>query len=176
MHLQNGRSAGNGAYVRKGTTSRVMVANRPKVRFWADGSISPKIMDDCLYSPATDLTYRLLPGPRTSWPKGATSLYTHQSSCHSFDTIVGNENHSSHCHLCDWALSWNKKGSWTCRQGGVCILFAFPFKSSIGINFLLSECENWSWKRDWDRSAGYLTKKDRTRRLRCCRLLRVCHA
>jgi hypothetical protein len=31
--FQNGRSAGNGAYARKGTTSRVMVAIRPKVSF-----------------------------------------------------------------------------------------------------------------------------------------------
>jgi hypothetical protein len=31
MHLQNGRSAGNGAYGRKGTTSRVMVASRPNL-------------------------------------------------------------------------------------------------------------------------------------------------
>jgi hypothetical protein len=29
----NGRSAGNGAYARKGTTSRVMVPSRPKVSF-----------------------------------------------------------------------------------------------------------------------------------------------
>jgi hypothetical protein len=33
MHLQNGRSAGNGAYAWKGTTSKVMVASRPKVSF-----------------------------------------------------------------------------------------------------------------------------------------------
>jgi hypothetical protein len=31
--FQNGRSAGNGAYALKGTTSRVMVASRPKVSF-----------------------------------------------------------------------------------------------------------------------------------------------
>jgi hypothetical protein len=31
MHLKNGRSTGNGEYARKGTTSRVMVASRPKV-------------------------------------------------------------------------------------------------------------------------------------------------
>jgi hypothetical protein len=30
---KNGRSAGNGAHMRKGTTSRVMVASRPKVSF-----------------------------------------------------------------------------------------------------------------------------------------------
>jgi hypothetical protein len=33
MHLKNGRSSGNGAYAQKGITSRVMVANRPKVSF-----------------------------------------------------------------------------------------------------------------------------------------------
>jgi hypothetical protein len=38
MHLKNGRSAGNGAYARKGTTSKVMVASRLKVSFWPDGS------------------------------------------------------------------------------------------------------------------------------------------
>jgi hypothetical protein len=31
--LKNGRSVRNGAYVWKGTTSRVMVASRPKVSF-----------------------------------------------------------------------------------------------------------------------------------------------
>jgi hypothetical protein len=31
--LKNGRSAGNGVYTWKGTTSRVMVASRPKVSF-----------------------------------------------------------------------------------------------------------------------------------------------
>jgi hypothetical protein len=31
--FKNCRSAGNGAYWRKGTTSRVMVASRPKVSF-----------------------------------------------------------------------------------------------------------------------------------------------
>jgi hypothetical protein len=41
MHLKHGRSAGNGAYVWKGTTSRVMVASRPKVSFWPDGNTSP---------------------------------------------------------------------------------------------------------------------------------------
>jgi hypothetical protein len=38
MHLKHGKRAGNGAYTWKGTTSSVMVANRPKVRFWPDGS------------------------------------------------------------------------------------------------------------------------------------------
>jgi hypothetical protein len=31
--FKNGRHAGNGTYARKGTTSRVMVASRPKVSF-----------------------------------------------------------------------------------------------------------------------------------------------
>jgi hypothetical protein len=31
--FKNGRSAGNGAYARKGTSSRVMVASRPKISF-----------------------------------------------------------------------------------------------------------------------------------------------
>jgi hypothetical protein len=33
MHLKSGRNAGNGAYMRKRTSSRVMVASRPKVSF-----------------------------------------------------------------------------------------------------------------------------------------------
>jgi hypothetical protein len=41
MHLKNRRSAGNSAYVQKGTTSRVMVASGPKVSFCPDGSTSP---------------------------------------------------------------------------------------------------------------------------------------
>jgi hypothetical protein len=41
IHLKSGRSAGNGAYVRKGSISRVMVASRSKVSFWPDGSTSP---------------------------------------------------------------------------------------------------------------------------------------
>jgi hypothetical protein len=40
--LKNGRSAGNGVYTRKGTTSRVMVASRHKVCFLLDGSTSPR--------------------------------------------------------------------------------------------------------------------------------------
>jgi hypothetical protein len=40
--LKNGRSAEYGAYMRKGTTSRVMVASRPRVRFWTDGGTSPR--------------------------------------------------------------------------------------------------------------------------------------
>jgi hypothetical protein len=31
--FKNGRSAGDGAYARKGTTLRMMVASRPKVSF-----------------------------------------------------------------------------------------------------------------------------------------------
>jgi hypothetical protein len=34
--FKNGRSSGNGAYARKGTTSRAMVASRPKVSFRPD--------------------------------------------------------------------------------------------------------------------------------------------
>jgi hypothetical protein len=41
MRLTNGRSTGNGAYTRKGTTLRVMVASRSKVSFWPNGSTSP---------------------------------------------------------------------------------------------------------------------------------------
>jgi hypothetical protein len=40
MHLKNIRSVGKGAYVRKRTTSRVMVASRPKIKFWPDGNTS----------------------------------------------------------------------------------------------------------------------------------------
>jgi hypothetical protein len=39
--FKNGRSTGNGAYLWKWTTSRVMVASRPKVSFWPDDSTSP---------------------------------------------------------------------------------------------------------------------------------------
>jgi hypothetical protein len=39
--LKNGRSSGNGAYTRKETTSRVMVASSPKVTFWPQGRTSP---------------------------------------------------------------------------------------------------------------------------------------
>jgi hypothetical protein len=31
--FKNGRSSGNGSYAQKGTTSRVMVASRPKIIF-----------------------------------------------------------------------------------------------------------------------------------------------
>jgi hypothetical protein len=41
MHLKNCRSTKNGAYAQKGTISKVIVASRPKVSFWPDGSISP---------------------------------------------------------------------------------------------------------------------------------------
>jgi hypothetical protein len=40
--FQNGGSAGDGAYVRKGTTWRVMVASRPEVCSWSDGSTTPR--------------------------------------------------------------------------------------------------------------------------------------
>jgi hypothetical protein len=39
--VKNSGSAGYGAYARKGITSNVMVANRPKVSFLPDGSNSP---------------------------------------------------------------------------------------------------------------------------------------
>jgi hypothetical protein len=38
---KNGRSTEKGAYLQKGTTFRVLVASRPKVSFWPDGSTSP---------------------------------------------------------------------------------------------------------------------------------------
>jgi hypothetical protein len=41
IHFKHGKSAGNGTYERKGTTSRAIVANRPQVNFWPDGSTSP---------------------------------------------------------------------------------------------------------------------------------------
>jgi hypothetical protein len=41
MHLKNGRSTGNCACTWKGTTLRMIMASRPKVSFWPDGSISP---------------------------------------------------------------------------------------------------------------------------------------
>jgi hypothetical protein len=39
--FKNGRSAGNSAYVLKGTTTKSIVASRPKVNFWPDGSMNP---------------------------------------------------------------------------------------------------------------------------------------
>jgi hypothetical protein len=45
MHFKNGRSAGNGAYVWKGTTSRVMVASKPKVSSDKMAAPVPEIMD-----------------------------------------------------------------------------------------------------------------------------------
>jgi hypothetical protein len=41
MHLKNCRRAWNGTYAWKETTSRVMMASRPKVSFWPDGNTSP---------------------------------------------------------------------------------------------------------------------------------------
>jgi hypothetical protein len=40
--LQNSRSAGNDEHAQKGTTSRVMVASRPKISLWQDGSTSQR--------------------------------------------------------------------------------------------------------------------------------------
>jgi hypothetical protein len=45
MHLKSGRRAENDAYARKRTTSRVMVASKPKVNFPV-----LEIMDDSLYN------------------------------------------------------------------------------------------------------------------------------
>jgi hypothetical protein len=42
IHLHHDRSSEDDAYARKGTTSRVMLASRPKVSFWPDDSPSPK--------------------------------------------------------------------------------------------------------------------------------------
>jgi hypothetical protein len=42
MNLKNGRSTWNGAYVRKGATSRVIMASRPKVSFLPDDSTSAR--------------------------------------------------------------------------------------------------------------------------------------
>jgi hypothetical protein len=39
--FKNCRSSGNGAYSRKGTTSRAILASRRKVNFWLHGSASP---------------------------------------------------------------------------------------------------------------------------------------
>jgi hypothetical protein len=41
MHLKNGRSAGNGVYAQKETTSSAMVTSKQKVSFLPDGSPSP---------------------------------------------------------------------------------------------------------------------------------------
>jgi hypothetical protein len=49
MHLKIYRSAGTGAYMQKGTASRLMVASRSKVSF--DQMVTPvlEIMDASLY-------------------------------------------------------------------------------------------------------------------------------
>jgi hypothetical protein len=47
--FKNSRSAGNGAYTRKRTTSRVMVAIRPKLVFDQMEEPVPDIMNDTLY-------------------------------------------------------------------------------------------------------------------------------
>jgi hypothetical protein len=39
--FKNGRSAGNSEYAQKWTTSKVMVASKPKANFLPDGSTSP---------------------------------------------------------------------------------------------------------------------------------------
>jgi hypothetical protein len=43
--FKNGRSAGNGEYALKGTTSRVIVASKPKVNFDQIAVPVPEIMD-----------------------------------------------------------------------------------------------------------------------------------
>jgi hypothetical protein len=40
--LKHGRSAGNGAYVLKGTASRMMVASRPEISLMPDARTSPR--------------------------------------------------------------------------------------------------------------------------------------
>jgi hypothetical protein len=50
-------SAGNGAYVRKGTILRVMVAGRPKVSFWPDGSTSPGNYGSLIFSNTFQLNF-----------------------------------------------------------------------------------------------------------------------
>jgi hypothetical protein len=45
MHLKSGRSAGNGAHTKKGTTSRVMVTSSPKIIFDQMAAPVPEIMD-----------------------------------------------------------------------------------------------------------------------------------
>jgi hypothetical protein len=50
MHLKNGRNAGNKAYARKGTTSRVMVVSRPKVSLDQIAATVQEIMDTISYS------------------------------------------------------------------------------------------------------------------------------
>jgi hypothetical protein len=42
MNLKNGRSTGNGAYVWKGATARVIMASRHKVSFLSDDSTSAR--------------------------------------------------------------------------------------------------------------------------------------
>jgi hypothetical protein len=41
MQLKNGRNTGNGTYAQKGTTLKLMVADRPKIIFLPDGNTSP---------------------------------------------------------------------------------------------------------------------------------------
>jgi hypothetical protein len=41
MYLKNGKSSEKGASTWKGTTLRVMMASRPKISSWPDGSTSP---------------------------------------------------------------------------------------------------------------------------------------
>jgi hypothetical protein len=47
MNLEIGRSTGNGAYARKGTNSRMIVASRPKGSFYWMATPVPDFMDVC---------------------------------------------------------------------------------------------------------------------------------
>jgi hypothetical protein len=50
MRLKYGRSTGDSAYARKGTTSRVIVASRSKVSFDQMPTPASEIMDGSLFS------------------------------------------------------------------------------------------------------------------------------
>jgi hypothetical protein len=58
--FKNGRSAGNSAYSRKGTTSRVLVASRPKVRFDKMAAPVPEIMDTTSSMPVISLCSEMM--------------------------------------------------------------------------------------------------------------------
>jgi hypothetical protein len=61
--LKKGRNVGNGEYTRKGTTSRVMLASRPKASFVQMAAPVQQIMNGTLYFRACggrDVTYSFL--------------------------------------------------------------------------------------------------------------------
>jgi hypothetical protein len=60
MCLKTGRSAGNGEYSRKGTTSRVIAVSKAKVSSWPDGKTIPE--NYRLLFVYTTYTYRELEG------------------------------------------------------------------------------------------------------------------